>query len=1313
MKRFFTLIARLLLLILLPGFVFAQQTKNYDLLLNSGKFLPAENINQLSKSDDVFSKSSFENKNYLTIQFRELPNQATKDRMSSAGIQLMDYIPNLAYTAVVSSAVDMATLRSFPIRSIIQFSTEQKTVPALLKGTFPAYAIKKQGYVDLTIITYEKLEAIKIAPVLSGIGATILEDMPMFRSFTVRVADKNAKKLAGLPFVQWAEFIDPPNQSENLLGRTLHRVNILNDGVRNLKGNNIHIGIWDEGEVFQHLDFTPVSTRLHIMEPGSVSSHSTHCAGTLGGRGLINPKARGMASNAEIFSYNFSGNIQTEMANAIPANNLVVSSHSYGSTQTCGLNGAGVIYSATSRATDLNLNTFPFHLHVHSSGNSQGACAGGWSTITASGKTAKNNILVANITTAEVLSSTSSCGPVQDGRVKPEISAFGTGVLSTYPNNNYGTISGTSMATPGIAGSVSLLVERYRQLNGNANPISSLIKNTVLNTAFDLGNVGPDYRFGYGRINALAAVKILEQNRYVINTIATSGQNDITVNVPAGAARLRVMLTWNDPAGAANANPALVNNLDLSVINGPTTSLPWVLDPNNPAVAATNGVDNVSNIEQVVINNPAAGAYTVRVAGTLVPTGPNQEYSLTWDIEQPAIEVLFPNGGESFDPTSQETITWDNTGVTSNQTVEYSLNNGTNWTTISSSVPANVTRLIWNVPSGANTSTALIRVTSGSLSDVSDNNFRILGTTTGFNASGATCNPGEITFTWGAVSNATHYDIYSLDATNGQFVILASDITATTHTATGLTPGASMWFNIVAKNNSTGAVGEKSNAINATVSTGGGGMGPIGSISGPTTVCGTPTNVPYTIPAVTGATLYTWSAPPGATIASGQGTTNIAINYPGGSSSGNVSVFASSGSCQTITVTLPVTVSGASVAAPTSGGNQTSNVCSPNPVPTLTATATVPGGHTVVWYNAATGGAVVSNPILNAAGTVTYYAASRNTSSGCESNTRTAVTLTITVAPAVSATASGALTFCDGGSVTLTANAGASYLWSNGATSQSIIVTTGGSYSVTVTNANGCVGTSTPITVTVNATPSATVSADGPTSFCQGNDVVLSAPAGAASYLWSNGATSQSITVTTSGNYSVVVTNANGCSANSGVTTVTVSPSPVVSLTASPYTKLYPGITTNLTATVTPADTYTYVWSLNGSVVTGFTGPTITGISLSGLGTYSVRATNAGGCSGESNIVSILDSAIKRLFIYPSPTSTGQFVVTYHSSVPTTYQMHIYDSKGALVFNKSYNNVMPYELMDVQMLTAGKGIYTVVLSDNSGKRIATGRVVIQ
>ena len=1319
MKQFLLSFFKSALLVLFPGLLFAQQKNDYRILLNSGKFTPAANAGSISQTSDVFSKSLFQDKHYVTIQFNALPNENRKKELSAAGIELIDYIPNMAYTAVVNKGINVSRLSALNVRAVFKFTPAQKTVSALLKENFPAHAIKAPGFVDVNVIIYEKLSAQKIQAAFAALKVTILEDAQVFRRFTIRIPQNNLKQLVALAFVQWVEFIDPPNRLENLPGRTLHRVNILNDGVRNLKGDGINIGIWDGGAISPHLDFSPAG-RLTQVEASAVSDHSTHCSGTILGRGLRNPLAKGMAPNAKLYSYNFSGNIQSEMAAGIPLYNLAVSSHSYGSTQTCGVNGAGVTYSNASRETDINLNNFPYHLHCHSAGNSQSACAGGWSTITASGKSAKNNILVANITSTEGISGSSSFGPVQDGRVKPEISAMGTNVFSTVSAPlNYDIYSGTSMATPGVSGTVALLVQRYKQLNGGTLPPSTLIKNVILNTANDLGNAGPDYRFGYGRINALQAVRILEPSvRYVLNNVTTGTTNDLALSVPAGAARLRVMLTWNDPAGTANANPALVNNLDLSVINGATTTLPWILDKDNPANPATRAVDNVSNIEQVTIDNPAAGSYTMRVNGLAVPTGANQPYALTWSVEMPYIEVIYPNGAESFNPFSNEVITWDNAGITGNQTIEYSLDNGSTWTILSTTVPPATKRFTFSIP-GANTSTALVRISGGSITDVSDATFKILGTATGFAvATGAGCSSGEVSFTWNAVTNATHYDIYQLDAVTGQFIILSANVIGTSHTATGLTPGASMWFTIIAKNNTTGAISERAVAINATVSSGGGGLGVVGSISGQNNICGNPTAISYSISPVTGATSYSWAIPSGAIITGGQGTTAITVSYPGGSNNGNVAVFASNGSCQTTPSSLAITV-GAAVSAPLTGGDQSQTVCPGGTVSTLTATATAPAGHTIVWYNTASGGTAIASPTQSTIGTTTYHAAARNTSSGCESTVRTAVVLTIATVPAASATAGGALNFCQGGNVILTAGIGSSYVWNrNGvavssAFSQTYTATTSGSYTVTVTTGT-CTSTSTPIVVTVNTSSPADVTASGATAICQGGNVVLTASAG-SSWLWSTSATTQSITVNTAGSYSVTVTNASGCTAASSATAVTVSPSLIATISAAPYRNLFPGLKTTLTANVNPPGVYNYIWFKNGIIVPGATSSSLSGIDYSGLGSYTVTATNATGmaCSNTSPAFLVSDSATAKMFVYPSP-NRGKFNVVYYAPAPDTkYTLSIYDGKGARAYGRAYSLSTAYQQMNVDMRQNGKGVYRVVLSDKTGKAVAVGSVIIE
>ncbi len=1318
MNRYFTRII-LLVLVVLPVAVFAQQT-DYTLALNTGKFVPAENATTVSKQSAVFQRTYFAGKNYLVLQFNAIPTQAEKDQLTAAGITLVDYLPRNAYTAIVPASMDWAQFRSYALRSVLYLTPEQKAFAPVLSGDAPLHAITEQGYVNLQVQTYEALQTAQIRDMVSSVAGRVINEAPVFRMFSIRVPKENVRQLAELPFIQWMEYADPPNQPENKPGVSQHHVNVLHDGVRNLKGDGMNVGAWDE-IASQHLDFWP-SGRMVNVNVGGAGQHGTHLSGTIAGRGLVNPIAKGMAPNAKLYSYNgydgpgggghFDNNL-AEMAIEIPAKTLVASNHSYhdGLGVQCNITGAATSYSLRARNADLNLNTNTYHLHCHSAGNAQASCANGWFTITGTGKAAKNNIVVGALTSTDGMTSFSSFGPVNDGRVKPEICAFGNGVFSTNnsPLNSYASLSGTSMATPGIAGTLTLVSQRYKELNANVLPPSALVKNVACNTALDLGNPGPDYRFGFGRVNALRAVRVFEENRYSLNTIAQAGVQDITLTVPAGAAKLNVMLTWNDPAGAANSATPLVNNLDLTVINGPTTTLPWVLNPNSPASNATKAVDNISNIEQVTIDNPPSGTYTLRVTGTAIPTGP-QDYALTWNLDMPFIEVTFPNGGESLNPGTSELLTWDNAGVTANQTVEYSLDGTTNWTTIGT-VAAATNRLNWSVPA-AFTATAKIRVTSGALTDMSDNGFKILGTVTGFAGNGTACNPGEVNFSWSAVTNATNYDIYRLDPVTGEFVILSPNVTGTSHTATGLTPNTSMWFTIRAKNNTNNAESERAIAINVTTSNGGGGVGNAGPVTGNNNICGTPSGVPYSIAAVAGATTYTWTVPTGAVIASGQGTTSITVNYTAGSLSGNITVAAGNGVCSSTPTTYAITVGSSSQAAPGSGGNQSQTICPGAPVPTLTATASVGAGFTVVWYNAASGGSVVASPTLSTVGTVTYYAGSRETSTGCESTTRTPVTLTISSVAAPSIAAGGPTSFCQGGTVTLTASAGNSWTWSNGATTQAITVNAGGNYSVTVVN-NGCTNTTSAVTVTVNPTPAANVTAGGATTFCQGASVTLTASAG-SSWLWSNGATTQSINVTNTGNYSVTVTNASGCSASSAATAVTASPNPTVTITASPYTSLLPGQKTTLTANVTPAGTYSYAWFKNGTQVTGASGSTLADVDLDDLGSYTVTVQNTTGlpCSNTSGALAIDAAVSSKLFIWPTPND-GQFDVSYYSAGQEQYTIVISDNKGALVYKRIVNITSAYQRISVDLRGANSGLYMVALYNKAGKRIATGKVVTQ
>jgi hypothetical protein len=227
-------------------------------------------------------------------------------------------------------------------------------------------------------------------------------------------------------------------------------------------------------------------------------------------------------------------------------------------------------------------------------------------------------------------------------------------------------------------------------------------------------------------------------------------------------------------------------------------------------------------------------------------------------------------------------------------------------------------------------------------------------------------------------------------------------------------------------------------------------------------------------------------------------------------------------------------------------------------------------------------------------------------------------------APAISA--DGPTTFCDGGSVTLTASAGASYLWSTGATSQSITVNQTGNYSVTVTDANGCSAASSPAAVTVNALPAPTISADGPTTFCDGGSVTLTASE-ASSYLWSTGATSRSIIAGDTGNYSVTVTDANGCNAASAAIAVVENAKPATpAIAADGPTTFCEGDSVTLTAPLSAS----YVWS---------TGATSRYITVTETGNYSVTVFNGAGCSASSASTSVTVNPATRISNHPQSAS--------------------------------------------------------------------------
>ena len=256
-------------------------------------------------------------------------------------------------------------------------------------------------------------------------------------------------------------------------------------------------------------------------------------------------------------------------------------------------------------------------------------------------------------------------------------------------------------------------------------------------------------------------------------------------------------------------------------------------------------------------------------------------------------------------------------------------------------------------------------------------------------------------------------------------------------------------------------------------------------------------------------------------------------------------------------------------------------------------------------------GATVSTYSANTPGSYTVLVTNAN---GC-SLLSPAFTVASVALPSATITPASSPTFCQGESVVLSAPAGSSYLWSNGAMTQSITVSQAGTYHVTVTNSSGCSVTSAPQLVVVNFIPSMSISNSGPVSFCQGSSVTLSAPGGFASYVWSNGATTQSVIANSAGSYSVIGYTSAGCQATSAATTVSVNALPVATITATGSTVLCAGDQVTLSA---PSG-MSYLWS------NGATTQTITVLQA---GNYTVQVTNASGCQATSAATTVSVNAL-------------------------------------------------------------------------------------
>lgn len=747
-----------------------NESPSFEILFKNEKVILDENFKSLEKESLFKKEEVIEGKYFRLIQFYQIPNSAEQVALQKLGIVLLQYLPNKAYFASLPTNLDFQVFKKLPIRNISKIKITWKTTEAIQNKNFGNWVFDGKN-VSLSVFFFKNISKDFVKNTFERNGISVLNSSDHFSIIKIKIPIHSVDLIAKFPFVSFVDQISEPGKPEGDPARHLHRSNILDSDFptgRHYDGTGIRVMVRDDGAVGPHIDF---QGRLN-QGTNYGGGHGDIVTGMVGAAGNLDPTQRGAAKGAEIYIRNYQSDFLDGIIDLHQNENVLLTNSSYS-------DGCNNGYNDNASTVDFQIYENPTLMHVFSAGNAGGAdCNYGagenWGNITGGHKIGKNVFTIGNVQADGTLEDNSSHGPATDGRIKPDLCANGV-MTSTAANNQYVTTNGTSFAAPAVMGVMAQLYQAHQELNGEI-PASALIKSIMLNSATDIENEGPDFRSGWGIVNAHRAVRCLEEQRYLDNEIGQGENNSHNITLPNNVRQLKVMLYWADPEGVPNVAKALVNDLDLNLEapNG-DIHLPWILDETPDPVTlnlpATQGEDHLNNMEQVVVNNPNAGVYEFNVEGFELPFG-ILKYYISYEIITDEITLIYPNGGEGLVPDEVVKIHWEAFDESNEYILEYSPDEGNSWNEIAT-VNGTIRSFDWTIPTLA-TGKVRVRVSSNGNSDISDANFSISQVPANLEVEQVCYN--SIRLIWEEVASTNFYEIFTLGEKYMESIGTTSDL---------------------------------------------------------------------------------------------------------------------------------------------------------------------------------------------------------------------------------------------------------------------------------------------------------------------------------------------------------------------------------------------------------------------------------------------------------------------------------------------------------------------------------------------------------